>query len=141
MVEETSGGFDLVAFKQLPSPMPDNPWEYINSSEYWQPHYQYVQPENVTNMIWLPASYVTANYTGKDATGGNRRWGTYHKYCGFQSTLLYGRQLPVVPMELQPIRFRGCRLPGGASRSIVDYSGWQLGLSGELRSPNGRNDL
>jgi putative ABC transport system permease protein len=66
MVEETSGGFDLVAVKSLPSPMPDNPWEYINSS---QP--QLLQPENVTNMIWLPAMPVTANYTGITSNGGS----------------------------------------------------------------------
>ncbi len=72
MVEESSGGFDLVAFKTLPSPMPDNPWEYINSTEYYQPHQQFIRPQNISNMIWLPAKPVTANYTGIDPiTGGS----------------------------------------------------------------------
>ncbi len=63
MVEESSGGFDVIAFKSLPVPMPNDPWQYINESG------GPLQPGNVSNMIALPAMPATANYTGVTSTG------------------------------------------------------------------------
>lgn len=63
MVEESSGGFDVIAFKSLPVPMPNDPWQYINESG------GPLQAGNVSNMISLPAMPATANYTGVTSSG------------------------------------------------------------------------
>ncbi|HSV42709.1 MAG TPA: FtsX-like permease family protein, partial [Methanomassiliicoccales archaeon] len=69
IVEESSGGFDVVAYKTLPVPFPDDPWNMINNSQ------GFVHGENVSNMVSISSMPVSVQYTNFDAATGNL---TYH---------------------------------------------------------------
>ncbi|QLH74141.1 MAG: FtsX-like permease family protein [Methanomassiliicoccales archaeon] len=90
MVIESSGGFDLIAIKQLPVPFEEDPWEIINTTG------GFVEKENVTNIIGLPAMPIQANFTGIDGmTGSQRQFERSTSIIGFNQRFYTEGEFPL----------------------------------------------
>jgi putative ABC transport system permease protein len=82
IVEETSGGFDVVAFSNPAAPITFDPWNHINTIG------GVLEPGNVTNLISMPVARVAVNLTANPpgSAGPVYRNFTYNVY-GFDSKL------------------------------------------------------
>lgn len=61
-IDESSGGFDLIAVKQSFAPLPADPWEMINDTSSYGLN-GYVESENITDMVNLGAMPVRVGYS------------------------------------------------------------------------------
>ncbi|MFA5312681.1 MAG: ABC transporter permease, partial [Methanomassiliicoccales archaeon] len=90
MVVESSGGFDLIAVKQLSVPFQDDPWEIINTTG------GFIEPGNVTNLISMPSMPLVANFTSADSmTGVDRSYERSTQVIGFSERFYTEGEFPL----------------------------------------------